>query len=298
MPINSMCNITHLLVGAAQLYAQLACEEHYMLPMHSASMMVFVSSTEYARRDTAEYKQQPPFPRSSMLTEAIPTPQTLQSPSAHDKPRPHPDLARIHLLWPSQMLLIADMSSLRTQAALDEAIVVATKTMTRFSSVLRYGHPMRRIVCTELGKLLAVDEPVLHTQGSTVEEALRYPPSSTKRLWLALETLVQVRTELTVGFRVANEGGAVGRGVQETAESAGGHALQHSQGMGAGGERTAHTLGTQLPQCGSTRCVCASRRRSVRGDGSEQDIRICGARTFHTSKPAIECEGSQRNAQA
>ncbi|KAJ6614749.1 hypothetical protein B0H10DRAFT_2165021 [Mycena sp. CBHHK59/15] len=132
--------------------------------------------------------------------------------SAGLTPASHPLLAltRLH-----QALLIADLSSSPTQAALDEAIVAATKTATGLNSVLRYGHPVRGIARAELGKLLAVDEPAPRAPGSAAEEALRYPPSGAKRLRIALETLVQARAELSVGFGVANEGGAVGRGVRE-----------------------------------------------------------------------------------
>lgn len=44
-----------------------------------------------------------------------------------------------------------------------------------------------------------------------------YPPSGPKRLQLALETLVQARGELLVGFGRANGGGEVGREVREMA---------------------------------------------------------------------------------
>ncbi|KAJ6619274.1 hypothetical protein B0H10DRAFT_2216971 [Mycena sp. CBHHK59/15] len=62
-PTSTIRNNTHLLVGAAQPYAQLTREEHYTPPVRSASAMAFASSTEYARGDTAEYK--PSFPRSA-----------------------------------------------------------------------------------------------------------------------------------------------------------------------------------------------------------------------------------------
>lgn len=74
---------------------------------------------------------------------------------------------------------------------------------------------MRGIARAELGKLLAVDEPTPRAPGSAAEEALRYPPSGPKRLRLALETLVEARAELNVGFGAVNEGGVVGRDVRE-----------------------------------------------------------------------------------
>ncbi|KAJ7487905.1 hypothetical protein FB451DRAFT_729135 [Mycena latifolia] len=132
--------------------------------------------------------------------------------SAGLTPASHPLLAltRLH-----QALLIAELPGTPTQALLDEAIVTATKAVNGLGSMLRYGHPVRGIARAELGKLLAVDEPAPRAPGSAAEEALRYPPSGAKRLRLALDTLVQARAELGVGFGVPNEGGLVGRGVRE-----------------------------------------------------------------------------------
>ncbi|KAJ7686194.1 SET domain-containing protein [Mycena rosella] len=135
--------------------------------------------------------------------------------SAGLTPASHPLLAltRLH-----QALLIAELPGAPAQAQvlLDEAIVAATKTLAGLGAVLRAGHPVRGIARTELGKLLAVDEPApAPNSGSAAEEALRYPPSGAKRLRLALETLVQARAELGVGFGAPNEGGAVGREVRE-----------------------------------------------------------------------------------
>ncbi|KAF7349427.1 Histone-lysine N-methyltransferase ASHR1 [Mycena sanguinolenta] len=101
------------------------------------------------------------------------------------------------------------------QAALDTAVVSATKVVAGLDVVLRYGHPVRGIARAELGKLLAVDEPAPRAPGTPAEEAVRYPPSGARRLRLALETLLLARAELAVGFGAVNEGGAVGRGVRE-----------------------------------------------------------------------------------
>ncbi|KAJ7848665.1 hypothetical protein B0H14DRAFT_3086138 [Mycena olivaceomarginata] len=90
------------------------------------------------------------------------------------------------------------------QAALDEAVVAATKAVTGLEGILHYGHP-----------LLAVDEPAPRAPGTAAEEALRYPPSGVKRLRLALETLMSARGELGVGFGAPNEGGVVGRTVRD-----------------------------------------------------------------------------------
>ncbi|KAJ7466728.1 hypothetical protein B0H11DRAFT_2047522 [Mycena galericulata] len=132
--------------------------------------------------------------------------------SAGLTPSSHPLLAltRLH-----QALLIAELPGTPTQELLDEAIVAATKATTGLSGVLRYGHPLRGLARAELGKLLAVDEPAPRAPGSAAEEALRYPPSGAKRLRLSLDTLVQARAELSVGFGVPNEGGLVGRAVRE-----------------------------------------------------------------------------------
>ncbi|KAJ7310714.1 hypothetical protein DFH08DRAFT_918265 [Mycena albidolilacea] len=149
--------------------------------------------------------------------------------SAGATPSSHPLLAltRLHTA-----LLIADLhhpqsqsqsdapttptpTPTEAQAALDEAIVAATKAVAGLEGVLRYGHPVRGIARAELGKLLAVDEPAPRAPGTAAEEALRYPPSGVKRLRLALETLVQARGELGVGFGPPNEGGVVGRSVRD-----------------------------------------------------------------------------------
>ncbi|KAJ7624923.1 hypothetical protein FB45DRAFT_1061067 [Roridomyces roridus] len=133
--------------------------------------------------------------------------------SAGLTPSSHPLLAltRLH-----QALLISALRS-PTQETLDETIVTASKAFSGLCAVLRYGHPVRGLARAELGKLLAVDEPSPRQpgSGSAAEEALRFPPSGVKRLRLALDTLLQARAELGVGFGVPNEGGQVGRSVRE-----------------------------------------------------------------------------------
>jgi SET and MYND domain-containing protein len=149
--------------------------------------------------------------------------------SAGATPSSHPLLAltRLHTA-----LLIADLhhpqsqsqsdapttptpTPTEAQAALDEAVVAATKAVAGLEDILRYGHPVRGIARAELGRLLAVDEPAPRAPGTAAEEALRYPPSGVKRLRLALETLVSARGELGVGFGAPNEGGVVGRTVRD-----------------------------------------------------------------------------------
>ncbi|KAJ7817361.1 SET domain-containing protein [Mycena olivaceomarginata] len=149
--------------------------------------------------------------------------------SAGATPSSHPLLAltRLHTA-----LLIADLhhpqsqsqsdapttptpTPTEAQAALDEAVVAATKAVAGLEGILRYGHPVRGIARAELGKLLAVDEPAPRAPGTAAEEAMRYPPSGVKRLRLALETLVSARGELGVGFGAPNEGGVVGRTVRD-----------------------------------------------------------------------------------
>ncbi|RDB18387.1 Histone-lysine N-methyltransferase ASHR1 [Hypsizygus marmoreus] len=127
-------------------------------------------------------------------------------------PSSHPLLAlsRLH-----QSLLISALPSPLTQEALDDAIRAATRSTTGLSAVLTYGHPVRGIALAELGKMLAVDEPMPKEPGSPVEAALMYPPSGAARLKLAYETLVRARKELMVGFGRVNEGGEVGREVRE-----------------------------------------------------------------------------------
>lgn len=119
------------------------------------------------------------------------------------------------------------------QSQLDDAVRSATRTHNGLNQILPYGHPIRALALTELGKLLSVDEPDprhltgesnLESPGSSVPSSLRplagavpYPPSGPQRLRLAYETLVRARGELIVGFGGGkNEGGQVGAEVRKT----------------------------------------------------------------------------------
>ncbi|KAJ7735374.1 hypothetical protein DFH07DRAFT_987339 [Mycena maculata] len=136
--------------------------------------------------------------------------------SAGLTPSSHPRLAltRLHTV-----LLIAALPVPPTQAPLDEAVVAAANANAGLGGVLPFGHPVRALAVAELGKLLAVDEPSPapgpETDGERAQARGRYPPSGAMRLRLALETLVQARAELHVGFGAVNEGGMVGRTVRE-----------------------------------------------------------------------------------
>ncbi|KAG6856912.1 hypothetical protein H0H87_012162 [Tephrocybe sp. NHM501043] len=124
----------------------------------------------------------------------------------------HPLLAlsRLH-----QSLLIDSLPSPLTQDSLDDAIRVTTRSSTGLGAVLQYGHPIRGITLAELGKLLAVDEPLPRQASTPAEAALLYPPSGAPRLKLALEVMLKARNELLVGFGAWNEGGQVGKDVRD-----------------------------------------------------------------------------------
>lgn len=127
--------------------------------------------------------------------------------SAGLTPATHPllGLNRLH-----QSLLLASFPDPVTQAHLDETIRTATMNVNGLSSILAPGHPITGIAVTELGRLLAVDEPEPAEQTQQT-----YPPSGPPRLKLAYETLVRARQTLMIGFGVTNEGGAVGKEVRE-----------------------------------------------------------------------------------
>ncbi|KAK7457072.1 hypothetical protein VKT23_010373 [Stygiomarasmius scandens] len=149
-------------------------------------------------------------------------------------PSSHPllGLTRLH-----ESLLISSFPSPLTQDYLDDTIRTATKVITGLSALLREGHPVLAIAYTELGKLLAVDEPspkhlagnsgVISGTGSehslststsqlaSMVASSSYPPSGPARLKLAYNTLLRAREMLKVGFGKDNEGGAVGKEVRE-----------------------------------------------------------------------------------
>jgi hypothetical protein len=98
-----------------------------------------------------------------------------------------------------------------TQEKLNEAIRTAARSYAGLECILVQGHPVRGIAQTELGKLLAVDEPSAHSSTSKPI----FPPSGPPRLQLAYQTLVKARDQLLIGFGTVNGGGDVGQEVRE-----------------------------------------------------------------------------------
>jgi len=90
----------------------------------------------------------------------------------------------------------------------DETIRAAQMNVTGLTKILSVGHPIVGLAMTELGKLLAVDEP-------TTPSSHQYPPRGPARLKLAYDTLVRGREMLKIGFGVQNEGGLIGIKVRE-----------------------------------------------------------------------------------
>ncbi|THU98784.1 SET domain-containing protein [Dendrothele bispora CBS 962.96] len=144
-------------------------------------------------------------------------------------PSSHPllGLTRLH-----QSLLISSFPSPLTQDHLDETIRTASKVVTGLTGLLRDGHPALAIAYTELGKLLAVDEPspghLTSQTDSEVEHSVSgaqsfasmalsssFPPSGPARLKLAYEILLRARESLKIGFGRDNDGGAVGKEVRD-----------------------------------------------------------------------------------
>ncbi|KAJ3991212.1 hypothetical protein F5050DRAFT_1581798 [Lentinula boryana] len=142
--------------------------------------------------------------------------------SAGFPPSSHPllGLTRLH-----QQLLTASFPNPLTQEHLDETIRTATKNVTGLAALLREGHPVLALAVTELGKLLAVDEPSprpadaqnpkVSAKEVTPASLAIYPPSGLPRLQLAYQTLLRARKMLLIGFGVVNEGGQVGKEVRE-----------------------------------------------------------------------------------
>ncbi|KLO09410.1 SET domain-containing protein [Schizopora paradoxa] len=133
--------------------------------------------------------------------------------NANLTPATHPLLAiyRLHL---SLLLPSLGSSGGPTEAALDEAIDIAAKSVAGLCHLLRPGHPVRGIALAELGKLLAVDEPET-TTAAVPASSSTFPPNGPDRLKLAVTTLRQAMDELRIGFGAANDGGEVGREVRE-----------------------------------------------------------------------------------
>ncbi|KAH8083324.1 hypothetical protein BXZ70DRAFT_579582 [Cristinia sonorae] len=126
-------------------------------------------------------------------------------------PSSHPllPLYRIHL-----ELLVSTLGSQLNQETLDEAIRTSAKYNAGLSNVLTKGHPVRGVALSELGKLLAVDEPSPASPDSNPPPAAAFPPSGPARLRLAHETLVRALEELSIGFGKCNNGGELGQEVR------------------------------------------------------------------------------------
>ncbi|KAG6328544.1 hypothetical protein ID866_10545, partial [Astraeus odoratus] len=122
----------------------------------------------------------------------------------------HPLLALLKL---HQTLLLSSFSPQATQEYLDEVIRISGKYFAGLSVVLEEGHPLRGVALTELGKLLAVDEPSPQTAPLKDES---FPPSGPARLKAAYETHLRARKELLIGFGRDTEGGEIGQDVRET----------------------------------------------------------------------------------
>ena len=141
-------------------------------------------------------------------------------------PSAHPLLALIRL---GQNLLIAQLARDNKPEILETSIQFAMAYVKGLSSVLFVGHPVRAVAITELGKLLAVDEP--SPPGSDVpvispvndKESLQLGngvhelkvPRGPERLRRALEVLRQAYVELCIGFGKKNGGGEVGKSVHD-----------------------------------------------------------------------------------
>ncbi|KAF9012634.1 hypothetical protein BDQ17DRAFT_1344310 [Cyathus striatus] len=110
------------------------------------------------------------------------------------------------------------------QEELDNCVRSATRTCTGLSQILPFGHPVRALAVTELGKLLtrriqspspSCPSPVPGLPSSAVAaNSAIYPPSGPARLKMAYQTLVRAREELMIGFGGMNEGGEVGKDIR------------------------------------------------------------------------------------
>ncbi|KAL5498709.1 hypothetical protein ACEPAH_2064 [Sanghuangporus vaninii] len=138
----------------------------------------------------------------------------------------HPLLALIRL---GQNLLITQLARETTQATLETSIQFAMAYVKGLSSILPPGHPVRAVAITELGKLLAIDEPTPPTsdvpmpsatndkesleQGKDMHELK--VPRGPARLKHAVEVLQQAYLEVCIAFGKVNGGGEVGNSVRE-----------------------------------------------------------------------------------
>lgn len=129
----------------------------------------------------------------------------------------------LELIRKSQSLQISMLPEKPSQSQLDELIRTATMNVEGLCKILRFGHPLRALALTELGKLYAVDEPASESErdmtdivknNNTIEDApqIRGPA----RLRRAIQILQQAYSELCIAFGRKNNGGSVGADVRET----------------------------------------------------------------------------------
>lgn len=159
-------------------------------------------------------------------------------------PSAHPFLALSRI---QQEVLIDMLPEEPSKADLDETIRAAATQCYALDLMLRFGHPVRTMALAELGKLLAMDEPVAsipsveslrasaetavnideNVAGSSTSTALTYPPpymrqdyppSGASRLALAVKILRQAYAESCISFgnERGTEGGEVGQDLRTT----------------------------------------------------------------------------------
>jgi hypothetical protein len=120
--------------------------------------------------------------------------------------------------------ILEDGATRSTQDHLDSTIRTARNSVEGLKMILPYGHPVLTVAITELGKLLAVDEPdprdyrALGVDTSSIpsSQSVSYPPSGPQRLQLAFNTLLEAKQSALIGFGIGNEGGEVGKDVRES----------------------------------------------------------------------------------
>jgi hypothetical protein len=92
---------------------------------------------------------------------------------------------------------------------LDAAIGTNAEVVAALTDLLPYGHPVRAVSISELGRLLCVDEPAAIDR----EQGDSFPPRGIHRLKLAKDTLERAMAELSIGF--GEGGGDASRRVRE-----------------------------------------------------------------------------------
>ena len=129
----------------------------------------------------------------------------------HLPPSAHPilGLARLH-----QTLMIDALSSTSDPSSiLDDTIRAAARVVSGLTAVMDEGHPVRAIALAELGRLLAVDEPL--NSSSNTASTTSFPPTGPPRLALAFDTLKRAYSELLIGFGESTKGGETGVQIRE-----------------------------------------------------------------------------------